>query len=487
MEGAASYSAAQVERTIRRLQLSQLLRSSCWPLTNPAGTAIAVALTGGDHARVVAMLSLGSTLSSGLEFLVAPILGIAADRWGRKPLLLATALARFPWYLSNLIRPSLFAIFMEAFIDAAAFSVYTLAEQTILADMMTDAKALTVSTARLASPKGMAQMGSFLVGGTIAALNPRLPFALAATACLSSACVVAFGVTETAPSKRRVANTITDSNGGASAAVSDLPTGGVAAAAAAGVNDASESSVQNTRRAGSGPLSLLRGGRTLRLLTISALVDGMVDKTFQIRAIHATQRVGMGPATFGVFSAGRGLTSMCGGYATRALLRATGGVRGFNMATHACCVVQHVMMALAARGGTAGILLMFCALLPMTYGDMGVRQSGTMALHARAAAAAGIGLGEAQAALKTMQSALQLCLPVAYGRLYTLHPSSPWLVAGLLSACSQLVFVMLSAEDVAAIEQPKQEPEPEPEKQQQEEEPQDEKHQQPAERKDEDT
>jgi MFS family permease len=344
---ATNYPGAEIERTIRWLQLSQLLRSSCWPLTNPAGTAIAVALTNGDHARVVAMLSLGSTLSSGLELLIAPTLGIVADRWGRKPLLVATALARLPFYVSNLLRPSLFAIFMEALVDAVGFSVYTLGEQTILADMVTDARMLTVCSARVASAKGMAQMGSFLLGGTIAAMNPRLPFALAATACASAASVLVFGVPETGPGKPPEAAAVdcaTDTNGAdlePKAAFVPLP-------------------------AACGPRALLRSGRVLRLLTISAVLDGMVDKTFQIRAIHATQRVGMSAPLFGVFSAGRGFTSMCSGYATKVLLNITGGVQGFSTVSHACCVLQHALMALAARGGTTGVLLMFFALLPMT-------------------------------------------------------------------------------------------------------------------------
>lgn len=450
------YTPVEVERTIRRLQLSQLLRSSCWPLTNPAGTAIAVALTGGDHARVVALLSLGSTLSSGLELVVAPTLGIVADRWGRKPLLVATALARLPCYVANLVRPSLIAIFMEALLDAAGYSVYTLAEQTVLADMTTDAKVLTISSARVASAKGTAQMGSFLLGGTIAAMNPRLPFALAAAACVSAGCVLAFGVTETAPTKCRQNQAedyaVDDVDDDAPYIMSNNETTTAAPESVSPtVDNGNKDRLQQSEPACS-PRALLQGGHALRLLTISALVDGMVDKTFQIRAIHATQRVGMSAPLFGIFSAGRGFTSMCSGHATKLLLRVTGDVQGFSTVTHACCVLQHVLMALAARGGTTGILLMFLALLPMTYGDMGVRQSGTIALHTRAAAAAGYGLGEAQAALKTMQSAVQLCMPIAYGRLYALHPSSPWIIAGLLSACSQWIFARLSTKELLAIE-----------------------------------
>ena len=45
-----------------------------------------------------------------------------------------------------------------------------------------------------------------------------------------------------------------------------------------------------------------------------------------------------------------------------------------------------------------------------------------------------MGLGDAAAKLKTLQSALQLGMPILYGRLYNWNKSSPWLMAALLGA-----------------------------------------------------
>ena len=47
-----------------------------------------------------------------------------------------------------------------------------------------------------------------------------------------------------------------------------------------------------------GPLALLRRGRTLRVLTLSALVDGMMDRTYNIRSVHAQHTCGLGPAEY---------------------------------------------------------------------------------------------------------------------------------------------------------------------------------------------
>ena len=84
-----------VERTIRSLQLGQLFRSACWAFTNAASTALALRLTNGDHARIVQLISLAGTLSSGLELLLSPWIGLLCDQFGRKPLLVAASMARF--------------------------------------------------------------------------------------------------------------------------------------------------------------------------------------------------------------------------------------------------------------------------------------------------------------------------------------------------------------------------------------------------------
>ena len=273
--------------------------------------------------------------------------------------------------------PSLPVIFVEHFMDNIAYFCYSLAESTAVADLVKDPGKLAVDTQRASqTTKGAAQILANLAGGFLAAKSPRMPFVIGAACCLCAGGVVAYGVKETNGAQRE---------------------GGV-----------DHEPSKGTR----GPLALFRKGRLLRVLTLSAVVDGMADKTHQLRAVHAQQRLGIGPSLYGVWSAGRGAMSMLSGTATAVLLRLTGGVRGFSLFTHAAGVVSPMLLALMTRPAH-----LFLALVPMCFSEQGVRQSCTMALHARASAAAGLGLGEAQAALRMMQSVLQLGVPLGYGYL----------------------------------------------------------------------
>ena len=121
---------------------------------------------------------------------------------------------------------------------------------------------------------------------------------------------------------------------------------------------------------------------------------------------------------------------MTSGYATKFMLRVTGGVHGFNLLTHCCGVLSHIILAVASQPWH-----LFTALAPMTLGEMGVRQSGLIALHTRAAAAAGMGLGDAAAKLKTLQSALQLGMPI----LCEYHRTLASLLGALATLEQQLV------------------------------------------------
>eukprot|EP01052_Picozoa_sp_SAG31_P050967 SAG31_NODE_11883_length_989_cov_0.711236_1_plen_104_part_01 len=78
---------------------------------------------------------------------------------------------------------------------------YTLAESTMLADVISDPKHLTVATAQVSSTKGGAQILGFLAGGRLAATSARIPFVLSAGCCVVAATVLSVGVAETAPAK----------------------------------------------------------------------------------------------------------------------------------------------------------------------------------------------------------------------------------------------------------------------------------------------
>ena len=189
------------------------------------------------------------------------------------------------------VSPSLPVIFVEHFMDNIAYFCYSLAESTAVADLVKDPGKLAVDTQRASqTTKGAAQILANLAGGFLAAKSPRMPFVIGAACCLCAGGVVVFGVTETNPAQRK---------------------GGVD----------NEVKAKETAGAARGPLALFRKGRLLRVLTLSAVVDGMADKTHQLRAVHAQQRLGIGPSLYGVWSAGRGAMS------TRAIVPENGSTR----------------------------------------------------------------------------------------------------------------------------------------------------------------
>ena len=63
-------------------------------------------------------------------------------------------------------------------VGEASYQVYKLAETTIVADMITEPKALAVASARVQSMMGAALVLGNLFGGLLATLNPRWPYFL---------------------------------------------------------------------------------------------------------------------------------------------------------------------------------------------------------------------------------------------------------------------------------------------------------------------
>jgi hypothetical protein len=87
----------------------------------------------------------------------------------------------------------------------------------------------------------------------------------------------------------------------------------------------------------------------------------------------------------------------------------------------------------------------------MTITEGQTRNSALLALHTRAGEAAGLGIGEVQAGLRTISSVLSLTMPMVYGWLYAMHPSSPWVLSAALAALSQGLFSRLSARELLPI------------------------------------
>ena len=167
-----------MERVIRTLQVGQLFRSIQWAVTNTAQSTMALQLCGGNQQTVVRLMTRATTVSAVLELCLSPFVGRVMEVIGRKPLLIVMGLTKFPAYMMMAINPSLFALVLGPMVGEASYQVYKLAETTIVADMITEPKALAVASARVQSMMGAAQVLGNLFGGLLATLNPRWPYFL---------------------------------------------------------------------------------------------------------------------------------------------------------------------------------------------------------------------------------------------------------------------------------------------------------------------
>eukprot|EP01043_Picozoa_sp_COSAG02_P018658 COSAG02_NODE_876_length_16272_cov_138.802510_13_plen_479_part_00 len=445
-----------MERTVRTLQFGQFFRSCQWAVTNTANTQLAMVICRGDYNRVVRIQSTGTTISSLIELAASPFFGMVTDRLGRKPVLLVCGLVKTPIYLAMVASPSIYALLLSPMFGECAYQMYKLAESTVMADLVADPKLLAICTTRIGSMMGASQVCGNLFGGALAVVNPRIPFLLGAAAGISQVAIISLGLKETGPSARatdHLPQTMRDPKG-------------VAATKKLAVNRASvvqfvdlplrpDREVTSANRAEQGKpassgrtwhiVAALFSTRTLSLLTSAALIDGLVDLTWNIRPIFAQQRLGMGAAQYGAWEATRGLVRLCSGALTSWLLQLL-GIRGFNLLAHVASIVQQSCWIMSTKP-----FHLYLALIPMSIGEQGVRDSVLKSCHTRVGVQVDLGLGDVQAALRTMQSLLSVPMPMVMSWLYARDSSLPWAFCAVLSAASATLFAMLSKGDIVRV------------------------------------
>ncbi len=77
-----------------------------------------------------------------------------------------------------------------------------------------------------------------------------------------------------------------------------------------------------------------------------------------------------------------------------------------------------------------------------------MRIAALRALHTRAAVAAGMGIGESGAALRTLSGVAGLIATPAFGYVYQMDSSYPWLVAAGFAVLAEVAFAMLGKEEL---------------------------------------
>ena len=137
-------------------------------------------LTGSFNA--IAVTSVTATYS-GLQFLGAPVIGRLSDRWGRRGILAIavtiSALALIGQGLSN----SLTMLLLFSALNGASSGVFAIS-QAMIADAIEERNERTVGFGAIGAALGLGFIIGPGLGGALGSLNPRYPFAVAATFCI---------------------------------------------------------------------------------------------------------------------------------------------------------------------------------------------------------------------------------------------------------------------------------------------------------------
>eukprot|EP01043_Picozoa_sp_COSAG02_P062676 COSAG02_NODE_8704_length_2468_cov_2.810891_2_plen_495_part_00 len=447
-QGRGGLDRAHVSRVIRVLSVGQLLRTAQYGISSMAVNQLALSLSNNNHGAVVAHIAKAATFGSLLELLSSPFFGQLTDTYGRKPMLLASGMAKLVPYILLVVSPSMHAIFALNAMQEVAYQMYRLSDQAILADIIHDPRELAIAQSATSSMMGGALVLGNLSGGYLAKTNPNIPFLIAVSCNLGFGILVHFGLPETHQCNDGTLDMgkgTDDCNAPRGQATLAMP-----------------SAARQVSKSPNPVLRLLCSGRVLRLLTISNVLTSVVDLTWTIRSVMALQRIGMGPVEYGLWEAFNGVVLLSSGKATALMLRVF-DVHGFNLVAHTLSTVRQIITAFASSRSH-----LYLALIPEIFGGEGVRISCLRAVHTRAAVAQGMGIGEAGAALRTLQSISGMLATTVFGFVYQRGSSLPWLLAASFAVLGEGVFMMLGRDELqkgtaTEVLEPKPEPETETE------------------------
>ena len=137
-------------------------------------------LTGSLNAITVTQVT---ALYAGCQLVGAPLIGRASDRYGRKPLMVASIGVGSLALLGSGFSPSLALLMLFQAIKGGSAAVFALA-QAMVADRNETPQARTVSFGALGAALGMGFVFGPALGGLIGSFNPRAPFLVAAVLTL---------------------------------------------------------------------------------------------------------------------------------------------------------------------------------------------------------------------------------------------------------------------------------------------------------------
>ena len=140
---------------------------------------------GGDTARAATIYGMFGTVWALMQFLCAPILGALSDQWGRRPVILISCLGLGLDYVLMALAPTLSWLFVGRVISGITAASFSTAGAYI-ADV-TPPEKRAASFGILGAAFGLGFVLGPAMGGVLGAVDPRLPFWVAAGLALLNA------------------------------------------------------------------------------------------------------------------------------------------------------------------------------------------------------------------------------------------------------------------------------------------------------------
>lgn len=157
---------------------------------------------GGDTPLAAETYGLFGTVWAAMQFVFSPILGVLSDRFGRRPVILASNFGLGFDYVLMALAPSLGWLFAGRVISGITGASFSAASAYIADVTPPERRAAGFGT--LGAAFGLGFVLGPALGGILGATHPRLPFWIAAGLTLANACWGLFVLPESLPRERRL-------------------------------------------------------------------------------------------------------------------------------------------------------------------------------------------------------------------------------------------------------------------------------------------
>jgi MFS transporter, DHA1 family, tetracycline resistance protein len=169
----------------------------------PVLPGIVLGFMAGDTAAAAQAVGLFSTAWAAMQFIFSPMLGVLSDRYGRRPVILISCLGLGLDYVFMAVAPSLMLLFVGRIISGITAATIS-TSFAYIADV-TPEKDRARAFGLVGVGFGLGFVVGPALGGLLASVEPRLPFWVAAAACLINAGFGWFVLPESLPPERRMA------------------------------------------------------------------------------------------------------------------------------------------------------------------------------------------------------------------------------------------------------------------------------------------